>query len=76
MHPVIHQKTLKSINNAINKGIRTFAVGIGSETSNTELLALAGGNSARLFTSANFNELTDLLNPLRQVVCNPDELEQ
>ncbi len=64
--------TLTAINNAISKGIRTFAVGIGSGTSSSELLALAGGDEDRLFTADNFDELTDLLDPLRQVVCEPD----
>jgi len=63
--------TLTSINNAISKGYRTFAVGISSGASYTELLALAGGNRNHLFTAANFYELTDLLDPLRQVVCDP-----
>ncbi len=65
--------TLTAINNAISKGIRTFAVGIGSGTSSSELLALAGGDEDRLFTADNFDELTALLDPLRQVVCEPDQ---
>lgn len=64
--------TLTSIGNAINQGIRTFAVGVGPSTSQKELLALAGGNKDRLFTASSFDELTSLLNPLKQVICNQD----
>ncbi len=65
--------TLTSINNAKSQGIRTFAVGIGPDTSNTELLALAGGDPDHLFNASTFDDLTDLLNPLKEVVCEPEE---
>jgi len=62
--------TEASITAAINKGIRTFSVGIGSATSNSELLMLAGGDSSHMFTAASFDELAVLVNPLSEVICD------
>lgn len=61
---------------AINEGIRTFAVGVGSELLTNqqmgrELLDIAGGNSKNVFTADTFDDLTAILNPLGQSVCNP-----
>lgn len=61
--------TINSINTAINYGIRTFSVGIGSGTSNKELLAIAGGKRDHTFTAKNFDQLAALVNPVREIIC-------
>lgn len=61
--------TLASINYANQQGIRTFAVGVGANTSYAELIALAGGQVERLATVSSYDGLTTLLNPLRQLIC-------
>ncbi|XP_037025914.1 uncharacterized protein LOC119067187 [Bradysia coprophila] len=58
------------------QGIRTFAVGVGSQVQSnpqlqTELLDIAGGNPDRVFTADTFDDLTSILNPVTQAVCNP-----
>jgi len=60
-------KTVMAARNAIRRGIRTFAVGIGSGVDNTELLQIAGiGN---VFTLPTFDQLISVLVPISKALC-------
>jgi len=61
--------TLEAANRAIGRGIRTFSVGITPSINQQELLAIAGNDPNRVFTTANFDELINLLAPLSLKVC-------
>lgn len=61
--------TLASANTAINMGIRTFSVGIGSGVNQSELLDIANGNQDRVFNANTFDDLVKLLNPLSRALC-------
>lgn len=61
--------TITAANAAITAGIRTFSVGVGAGANAAELLAIAGGNSSRTFTASDFDELTELVNPVNTVIC-------
>lgn len=65
--------TLISASNAAAAGIRSFAVGIGGSTNSAELLAIADGNTDRVFNANDFDNLIDLLNPLSLAICKEDE---
>lgn len=54
---------------AINAGIRTFSVGITPSVIQSELLAIAGNDVNRVFTTDNFDLLIELLAPLSKKVC-------
>ncbi|KAG4078367.1 hypothetical protein HA402_013077 [Bradysia odoriphaga] len=55
---------------AIASGIRIFAVGIGPWANDAELLDITGGNSNQVFKADNFDQLTSIVNPVGQAVCN------
>jgi len=61
--------TEQAANRAISLGIRTFSVGITPSVNMQELLAIAGNDPARVFTSANFENLIKLLAPLSLKIC-------
>lgn len=68
--------TKAAADTAIGEGIRTFAVGVGPQVQTnqqmrTELLDIAGGNQNNVFTADTFDDLTAILNPVGQAVCNP-----
>lgn len=63
--------TSTSVATAHSLGIRSFSVGIGSGVDHQELLDIAGGNSNRVFTAKNFDDLINLLNPLSRALCAP-----
>lgn len=65
------QATIDAADNARGTGMRIFAVGIGSGTSYAELLAIAGGDASRVYTTNNYDGLTAQLGPLSAGVCNP-----
>lgn len=54
---------------AISSGIRTFSVGITQYVNQQELLEIAGNDTNRVFTTANFDELINLLAPLSLKLC-------
>lgn len=62
--------TIASAQAAAGAGIETFAVGIGSGISYAELLAIAGGDSSRVFTVDDFDGLTAELSSVSSAVCN------
>jgi len=61
--------TVAAANRAINLGIRTFSVGITPSVNHQELLAIAGSDPRRVFYSANFADLIQLLAPLSLEIC-------
>lgn len=61
--------TVASANVAISQGIRTFSVGITPNVNQEELLAIAGNDPGRVFTSHDFAELVKLLAPLSLKIC-------
>lgn len=63
--------TIDAANDAIAAGIRTFAVGIGLGANYVELLAIAGGDPTRVFTTLSFDDLSTLVVPVSQAVCEP-----
>lgn len=62
--------TVDVANEAIRNGIRTFSVGITQYVNQNELLAMAGNDSSRVFTTENFDDLINLLAPLSLKVCS------
>jgi uncharacterized protein YegL len=66
--PVATEAAAKSAN---DNGIRTFSVGITSGVNERELLAIAGGNQAHVFTPKTFDELIHIIAPLSAIIC-PD----
>lgn len=62
--------TISAAETAIALGIRTFSVGITPNVNQQELLAIAGNDVSRVFTTANFDELVNLLAPLSLKVCH------
>lgn len=61
--------TVESANRALALGIINLSVGITASVNMQELLAITGGVPSRLFTSANFEDLVQLLAPLSLEIC-------
>lgn len=62
--------TIAASQRATAKGIRSFSVGITDNTNPDELRVIAGGETARIFTTDTFDELINLLAPVSLKVCS------
>lgn len=62
--------TAEAVAKARDIKIRTYAVGIGSQINQEELLLIAGGDSSGHFTTDTFAELIKILDPVSQKLCS------
>lgn len=61
--------TIQVVDVAKSMGIRTFSVGLGEYINGRELLAIAGNDASRVFSTKNFDELINLLAPVSVKIC-------
>ncbi len=62
--------TTEAVKKANELNIRTYAVGIGSEINQEELLMIANGDTGSVFTTATFSELIKILSPVSKKLCS------
>lgn len=66
--------TIAAANTTASMGVRAFSVGIGNSINQQELRDIAGGNGSRVYTTNDYDELSEVLNPLSLQVCENESL--